>query len=445
MLNTPAAVVPAIPGPLNPPSTQASASNGADDGRAFAQALDQAAARQRDAGGETAEPQQQTRKPAEPGDDATDTAHAAPPDAGTARPTTRALPAHKPAMVAAAVAASAAGAAPASGETAAAGPDVAMPQRTDSSAEAARADAADTAPQDLAAWVSSLPLPRPAAATATEAAAAPVTAAIALAGTAASEPSAAGAAGRPEPPASRATAKDGLPTAASLALPAGLASPRQAETRPGRGLPQTAAELAGTERPAPAGADAAAQAASGLREAAAAPRTGIDAAPATATLPVGWAGILPRSPDGAAPLQAELKPPVGSQEFAPALGSQLSVMVRNGVEHAQLKLNPAEMGPIEVRISLDGTQAQVDFSAANALTRQALQDAVPALASALRESGLTLSGGGVFEQSREQRGEAGQDGARQRRDTHGGAADQPAGAVPAVRTARSRGVVDLYA
>ena len=105
-------------------------------------------------------------------------------------------------------------------------------------------------------------------------------------------------------------------------------------------------------------------------------------------------------------MQAELQAPVGSNEFAPALGSQLSVMVRDGIEHAQLKLNPAEMGPIEVRISLDGTQAQVDFSAAHAATRQALQDAVPALASALRENGLTLTGGGVFEQAREQRGDA---------------------------------------
>ena len=36
-------------------------------------------------------------------------------------------------------------------------------------------------------------------------------------------------------------------------------------------------------------------------------------------------------------------------EFAPALGAQLSVLVRDGVEHAQLQLNPAEMGPIEVQ------------------------------------------------------------------------------------------------
>ena len=155
--------------------------------------------------------------------------------------------------------------------------------------------------------------------------------------------------------------------------------------------------------------------------------------------PARWPGALPRPADTAAPTQAEVKAPVGSHEFAPALGSQLSVMVRDGIDHAQLKLNPAEMGPIEVRISLDGTQAQVDFSAAHAATRQALQDAVPALASALRENGLTLTGGGVFEQAREQRGDARQDGTAPagRRQPHAAGRRRGAAARPRARRARA--------
>ena len=156
-----------------------------------------------------------------------------------------------------------------------------------------------------------------------------------------------------------------------------------------------------------------------------------------------WPG--PERSEIAPPFQAELKAALGTSEFASNLGSQLSVLVRDGIEHAQLKLNPAEMGPIEVRIRLDGTQAQVDFSAAHAATRQALQDAVPALASALLDNGLTLTGGGVFEQPREPRGEA-------RRDLpNGGAATGTTtreGAGPDTsppRMPRARGVVDLYA
>jgi hypothetical protein len=254
------------------------------------------------------------------------------------------------------------------------------------------------------------------------------------------------AAGRPEPAAGLRPGQDGaLPPAAPLALPASPDTPRQADARHGRGMPPAVNEPAGKELLAMPGSDATARAPSALRDTPAGQRAGGDGAPTTAALPPAWALAAARGADPAATLQAELRPPVGSQEFAPALGSQLSVMVRNGVEHAQLRLNPAEMGPIEVRIVLDGTQAQIDFSAAHALTRQALQEAVPALASALRESGLTLSGGGVFEQAREQRGDPRDDGPRQGGRTYGGGGELPAPAVPAPRSARTRGVVDLYA
>lgn len=163
----------------------------------------------------------------------------------------------------------------------------------------------------------------------------------------------------------------------------------------------------------------------------------------------GWLGAMtaaaPHPNAAPAPAHAEVQATVGSKEFAPALGAQMSVLVRDGIEHAQLKLNPAELGPIEVRISIDGGQAQVDFSAAQALTRQALQDAVPALATALREQGLTLTGGGVFEQPREQRGDApAQNPHPASAAPDRGAVEPLPGAAPP-RSARARGVLDLYA
>ena len=162
-------------------------------------------------------------------------------------------------------------------------------------------------------------------------------------------------------------------------------------------------------------------------------------------LAAAWAAPSPAAP---APVthNAELPPAVGSREFAPALAGQVSVMVRDGIEQARLTLNPAELGPIEVRIRIDGSQAQVDFSAAHATTRQALQEAVPALAGTLRENGLTLTGGGVFEQPRDPRGESRQDTPRnappfgdEARDDRGTVAGVP------VRPARVRGMLDLYA
>lgn len=97
--------------------------------------------------------------------------------------------------------------------------------------------------------------------------------------------------------------------------------------------------------------------------------------------------------------QIKLPVPVTSPEFPRALGVQVSVLARNGLHQADLQLHPAELGPISVRIEMIGTQTNVSFTADLASTRQVIEAGLPELASALREQGLTLSGGGVFQQS----------------------------------------------
>lgn len=94
---------------------------------------------------------------------------------------------------------------------------------------------------------------------------------------------------------------------------------------------------------------------------------------------------------------AEVAAPVGTPEFAPGLSAQVTLMLTEGLQEARLQLNPPEMGPVTVHIAVDGQNAQVSMSAEQAGTRQALEAALPTLAGALREEGLTLTGGGVFE------------------------------------------------
>ncbi len=93
-----------------------------------------------------------------------------------------------------------------------------------------------------------------------------------------------------------------------------------------------------------------------------------------------------------------LDEPVDSPAFAPALGAQVSRLVRDGLHSASLQLNPAGMGPVSVRIALEGSTAKVEFQADLASTRQAIEASWPALAAALNDAGLHLTGGGVFEQ-----------------------------------------------
>jgi flagellar hook-length control protein FliK len=88
-----------------------------------------------------------------------------------------------------------------------------------------------------------------------------------------------------------------------------------------------------------------------------------------------------------------------SSAFAPEVAARVSVLAADGVQRAELQLNPADMGPVNIDIVVQGQQAHVSFEAAQADTRQALERSLPDLAAALRDSGLTLAGGGVFQQS----------------------------------------------
>ena len=156
----------------------------------------------------------------------------------------------------------------------------------------------------------------------------------------------------------------------------------------------------------------------------------------------------PAQVDGSgAATQARLSARPDSPDFAPQLGAQITTFVRDGIEHAQLHLNPAEMGPVSVQIQLDGQIAQVHLSADHALTRQALEASMPQLASQLSEAGLTLGGGGVFEQPRQGR-EAPSQGGRGDDGRSGGGADtrpRGIGSVAPVQPPMRRGVVDLVA
>jgi len=139
--------------------------------------------------------------------------------------------------------------------------------------------------------------------------------------------------------------------------------------------------------------------------------------------------------------------PVDSPQFAGALGVQVSVLARGGVQHAELHLNPAEMGPVSIRIELDGSEAQVQFGADLAETRQAIERGLPELASALRDAGFTLSGGGVSQHAG-QRGDGERDRSHAQGAHAGGRlADADASGTKALRVARhvAAGGVDAYA
>jgi flagellar hook-length control protein FliK len=157
----------------------------------------------------------------------------------------------------------------------------------------------------------------------------------------------------------------------------------------------------------------------------------------------------PLATRGDAVAEASLRAAPDEAGFAPAFGAQVTLWVKDGVQEARLQLHPAELGPVTVQIALDGQAAHIDFTAAVAATRESIEQSLPALAAALRESGFTLAGGGVFGRS----GQGGNDSGRERAPEgrgHGprGAAAIGAGAeemAPLQPRRVGRSLIDLYA
>jgi flagellar hook-length control protein FliK len=178
----------------------------------------------------------------------------------------------------------------------------------------------------------------------------------------------------------------------------------------------------------------------------------IGAAP-TASLDANQANQATPTP----PAQAALPMPPQSPAFMPALGQQIAVWMRDGVQHAEVQLSPQDLGPIRVKIEMAGAQTRVEMSADVQSTRDALQQALPQLSDSLGQVGLSLSGGGVSDQPTFQsQAQANADGgfggtggrAGGGSPGHGGAGNvgEDIGVASAARQmAQRRGLLDMYA
>lgn len=150
----------------------------------------------------------------------------------------------------------------------------------------------------------------------------------------------------------------------------------------------------------------------------------------------------------AEPTVVHMPTPVDAPDFSQVLGAQLSVFAKEGIQQAELHLNPADMGSISIQIAIDGDQAKVDFGADSAATRQLIENGLPELAAALRDAGFTLSGGGVHSQAQQQASREREGGSSGRGPGERGRGGVESAATEPVRvtqrTVRAGGV-DVYA
>ncbi|MCS0632697.1 flagellar hook-length control protein FliK [Telluria mixta] len=160
----------------------------------------------------------------------------------------------------------------------------------------------------------------------------------------------------------------------------------------------------------------------------------------------------------AAAASEELSAHVGTDAWNDQVGQKVIYMVGAEDQTASLTLNPPDLGPLQVVLSVSNGQADVTFSANQLEVRQALENALPRLQEMMKESGIAL-GNATVNAGMSNGGQAQQDQAMAsngfgRRNNGRGQGGNDAGTVvgeatvrPATRIARSGdlGVVDTFA
>lgn len=138
------------------------------------------------------------------------------------------------------------------------------------------------------------------------------------------------------------------------------------------------------------------------------------------------------------------KPVLGDDGFDQAIGARLGWLADQKIGHAHIRLSPDDMGPVDVRLQLNGDKVHASFSSPHVDVRQALESSLPRLRELLGEQGFQLAHADVGHQSPGGEGNApGQPGGS---GIIGDGEPTPGDAsVSSAQLIRQRGLLDAYA
>ena len=93
---------------------------------------------------------------------------------------------------------------------------------------------------------------------------------------------------------------------------------------------------------------------------------------------------------------------VQNPDWSRQMTDQVSFMVKGGFQQAEIKLNPAHLGPMEIKLSVSDDKASINFVTHHAPVRDAIDSAMPRLRDMLEQQGLSLGDVDVSTQSEQQ-------------------------------------------
>lgn len=137
------------------------------------------------------------------------------------------------------------------------------------------------------------------------------------------------------------------------------------------------------------------------------------------------------------------KPVLGDEGFDQAIGARIGWLADQKIGHAHIRLNPEDLGPVDVRLQMNGDKVHASFSSPHVDVRQALESSLPRLRELLGEQGFQLAHADVGQQHSGD----GNPGSPAGGGGRGGDGEPSLGdtTVSASQLIRQRGLLDAYA
>lgn len=146
----------------------------------------------------------------------------------------------------------------------------------------------------------------------------------------------------------------------------------------------------------------------------------------------------------AAATQTQMAPlNLGQNAWETNLGSRLQMMVGQNVQTAEIRLDPPELGALDIKIKISNDVASVNITSPHSQIREALETAVPRLREMFEESGLSLGDVNVGQESfTQQQNSAEEEGVTIGQTTNSDFGDEP---ITVSRKIVSDSLLDIYA
>ncbi len=91
-------------------------------------------------------------------------------------------------------------------------------------------------------------------------------------------------------------------------------------------------------------------------------------------------------------------------EASQKLQERINIMMSKNIQRADIRLDPPELGNVQIRVNVSGEQTTVQFQVQNAQAREAIESAMPRLREMMEQQGLNLADTQVGEQAGDGRG-----------------------------------------